>query len=210
MLYPRVNMKYYSLVMVAAISFVFALQLAFGITEYFILSSSEVISKPYTLLTSIFLHANLLHLGYNMFALALFGLVLESVVGEKKFLAVFFSTGLAASIAASVFYPASLGASGAVFGVTGSLVVLRPRMTVFALGVPMPLIVAGVVWLLLDLAGVFFPGDVANTAHIAGLFAGIAIGLTWLKKFREPFRKSKKKKIMSEKELQEWEKAWMK
>lgn len=203
-------MKYYSLLLVAIISFVFILQSVAGITEQFILVSSQIASKPYTLLTSVFLHADLLHLGYNMIALALFGLILEGIAGGKRFLAVFFAAGLTASLAAAMFYSASLGASGAVFGVIGTLVVLRPKMTVFALGVPMPLFAAAVVWILLDLLGIFFPTGVANTAHIAGLLAGIAFGLAWRKRFGEPFRKARKDRPVPEKELEEWEKKWVK
>lgn len=197
----------YSLTLIAIISFIFILQNIFPqITEEFSLSG---FSKPYQLVTSIFLHGDLLHLGYNMIALVFFGLALESAVGGRRFLLTYFATGITASIAAAVFYPGSLGASGAVFGVIGALVTLRPKMTVFALGVPMPLIVAAIVWGALDIIGVFYPSDIANFAHIAGLVAGLLLGLTWLRNFREKYAKSKPQKVLSDKEMDEWEKNWI-
>lgn len=199
-------MKYYSLALIAAISFIFVLEVVFPqITDEFSLSG---FSKPYQLVTSVFLHADLLHLGYNMIALFFFGLALESAAGGRRFLLVFFLAGIAAGVAAAAYYPASLGASGAISGVIGALVVLRPSMTVFALGVPMPLVAAAAVWLLLDLLGVFFPSDVANMAHIAGLLFGVLAGFAWRKRFGEPLRKAKEKRPLTEKEIDEWEKEW--
>ena len=201
-------MKYYSLLLIAICTIVFLMQIIFPqITEEFSLSG---FSRPYQLVTSIFLHGDLLHLGYNMIALFFFGLALESAVGGRRFLLAYFATGITASIAAAAFYPSSLGASGAVFGVIGALVTLRPRMTVFALGVPMPLVVAAIVWGALDIIGVFYPSGIANFAHIAGLAAGLLLGITWLRNFREKHAKSKPQKVLSDKEMDEWEKNWTK
>lgn len=202
-------MRYYTLILAGIISAVFAIQSFFpAVTELFLLSSDKVLQEPYRLLTSIFLHGSFLHLGYNMIALALFGLVLESIAGWKRFMVVFFAAGAAASMVSAFFYPYSLGASGAVFGVIGALVVLRPRMTAFALGVPMPLIAAAAVWLFLDLAGVFFPSDVANMAHIAGLASGILAGTVWLRRLREKPKKKKAADMLQEEELKKWEESW--
>ncbi len=198
----------YSISLIAIISFIFILQnVSPQITEDFALSG---FSRPYQLVTSVFLHADLLHLGYNMIALFFFGLALESSIGRNKFLTVFFTTGIIASIAAAFFYPNSLGASGAIFGVIGTLVALRPKMVVFALGVPMPLIVAAMVWGILDILGVFYPSDIANIAHIAGLIAGLLIGLTWLRNFKDKQAKRKPQRLLSDKDLDEWEESWVK
>ncbi len=179
-----------------------------GFTDNFSLVSSRAFSEPWMLLTSIFLHADLLHLGYNMIALFFFGLILESIVGTRIFLAIFFVAGLDASLISTLFYGQSLGASGAIFGILGTLAVLRPRMTVFALGVPMPMLAAAAAYLVLDVLGVFYPTNVANIAHITGLFAGLVAGLLLRKKFPEP-RKRKSEKIVSDRELSEWEDKWM-
>jgi membrane associated rhomboid family serine protease len=179
-------------------------------TGYFVLISKDAMARSWILVTSIFLHGSTEHLLYNMLALALFGTILERIIGSKKFLFVFFFTGIAASIASTFFYDASLGASGAIFGLLGCLAVLRPKMQIWVMGVPMPMFVAVIVWLIIDLAGVFYPTNVANAAHVAGLIVGLIIGFVWRKKFYEYVQKRIKPKVVEEKELDSWENEWMK
>lgn len=181
----------YSIVFVAACTVIFILQLFFpAIEDSFVLYSSRVVSEPWMLVTSTFLHGSFGHLFFNMFALGLFGLLLESIVGSKKFVLVYFGTGIVASIGAAIFYPASLGASGAIYGILGTLTVLRPRMAVWVFGIPMPMYVAAIFWAFLDLVGFFAPSGIANAAHLFGLGAGIAAGLILRGKFRLPRRSS--------------------
>lgn len=202
-------MKYSSLILVAICSVAFVVQLLYQpFTDDFVLVSKEAASRPWTLLTAIFLHGDYSHLFYNMLALVMFGLILENIIGSKKFLAVFFAAGLFANIASLFFYESVLGASGAIFGIIGMLVAIRPKMIAFALGVPMPMIVAAALWAILDIAGVFYPTNVANMAHLAGLWIGLALGLLMRKSFAGP--QKKKEKIVPEKEIDEWEKEWMK
>lgn len=196
-------------ILIALCIFAFILQqLVPGFTDAFILDSARIGERPWILFTSIFLHADLLHLGYNMIALFFFGAILESIVGARMFLLLFFIAGLDASFASLFFYEQSLGASGAVYGLIGTLAVLRPKMTAFALGVPMPMIVVAAVYLLLDILGVFYPTNVANIAHITGLFVGIAAGLLLCRKFPEP-KKRRAEKVVSDQQMKEWEKDWM-
>lgn len=196
-------------VLISLCIFVFALQqIVPGFTDAFILDSGAVWSRPWTLLTSIFLHADLLHLGYNMLALFFFGLILESIVGTRIFLAIFFIAGIGASFASLFFYERALGASGAIYGLMGAIAFLRPRMTAFALGVPMPMIVAALSYMILDVLGVFYPSNVANIAHISGLLVGIIAGALLRRKFPEPKRR-KSEKALSDKEIHEWERKWM-
>lgn len=158
-------------------------------------------------MTSVFLHASLTHLLYNMFALALFGTILESIIGGGKFLAIFFVSGIVASASAFLFYPISLGASGAIFGILGALAILRPRMVVW-IYVPMPMIAAIFVWAGLDLIGFFYPSGVANAAHLAGLAIGAAFGFAMRKKFGEHIAKRKTREIPGE-EFRWWEDEWV-
>lgn len=201
--------QYWSVRLVLIISVIFVLQNIFPvITENFSLVSSRALDEPWMFLTSIFLHADIMHLLYNMFALALFGTILEKIVGGKRFLAIFFAAGLLASAAAFFFYGASLGASGAIFGILGALAILRPRMTIW-IYVPMPMIVAIFVWAALDLIGFFYPSGIANAAHLAGLGAGLVFGFALRKRFREHATKRKQYEIGSE-EFRRWEDGWMK
>ena len=155
---------------------VFILQTAFsGFTELFLLNSNSFI-QPWRFVTAIFLHGDLGHLIYNLFALVLFGSMLERLVGSKRFLAVFFITGIGANLFSVFFYPSSLGASGAIFGIIGSLIVVRPTLVVFAFGLPMPMFIAGILWALGDVIGLFVPSNVGNIAHLSGLAIGLLLG----------------------------------
>ncbi len=193
-------MKYYALALCGIIFAVFLLQQIPGFTEAFLLSGFD---RPWTLVTSMFLHGDPMHLLSNLFALGLFGLIFESRFGEKRLLAVFFAGGIASSLASAMFYDASLGASGAIFAVIGVVAVTMPRMIVWNLGVPMPMIVAAIVWLILDIAGVFFPSSTANMAHIAGMAFGAVVGLIW----RKPEKRGEK--AVNNSEMDEWEERWM-
>lgn len=187
---------------------VFILQLAFPITGIFALISENVLFAPWTLVTSVFLHGSIEHLMYNMFALALFGFILERIVGSRRFLILFFSGGIFASIGAAIFYPASLGASGALFSILGALTVLRPRMMVWIGGIPMPMFVAAILWAAIDIMGMFAPGETANAAHLFGLAFGLIYGFTLIKEFGEK-RQPRERPSVSNEEIEEWEKRWM-
>ena len=203
---PEEKIRYYSLILLGACVFAFILQAIPGFTEAFLLESSDVFARPWILVTSIFLHGSLEHLAFNMFALFLFGLLLEQFVGSRKFLVIFFLSGIAASIASAFFYPFSLGASGAIYGIIGTLAAVRPKMIVWAYGVPMPMVVVGIFYLLLDIGGLFYPSDIANAAHIGGLIVGAAIGLA----IRRPEPKAEKReKVLQEEEIKKWEDEWM-
>ncbi|MCD6367775.1 MAG: rhomboid family intramembrane serine protease [Candidatus Aenigmarchaeota archaeon] len=184
--------KSYTFWLVGICVIVFILQMIFpSITNEFALYRSRVLGEPWLLITSIFLHGGIEHLFFNMFALTLFGFILENIIGSKKFLFVFFFSGTIASIASAMFYSASLGASGAIFGIMGTLAVLRPRMYVWVMGVPMPMYAAAILWAVIDLVGMFEPTGIANAAHLAGLGSGIVAGIILRKKYGEKTRKEK-------------------
>ena len=155
---------------------------------FFILYSPTVLTAPWTLVSAIFLHEGFAHIFYNMFALLMFGLVLEAIVGSRLFLVIFLATGIVGNVAGVFAYPLaySLGASGAIMGIIGALAVIRPRLIVW-MGAPMPLIVAAAIWAGLDLIGFLSPAQtgIGNAAHLAGLAAGILIGLILRPSFKE-------------------------
>ncbi len=161
---------------------VFLIQWIFSsFTDLFLLDSSSF-NQPWRFLTSIFLHGSFTHLLYNGFALALFGSILERLIGSKRFLLVFFITGILANLVSVNFYDNSLGASGAIFGIIGALIFVRPLMIVWAFGLPMPIFIAGILWAGGDLIGLFVPSNVANLAHLSGMFFGLVIGAFYRKK----------------------------
>ena len=178
-----------------------------GLTDYFILDTGTVSFKPYTLISAIFLHSGIPHLLYNLFGLALFGSILEHVIGSKKFLILFFIAGLAASLISIPFYTRVLGASGAIFGILGMLGILRPKLTIWVYSMPMPMIMALFVWGAGDVLGIFAPTDTANIAHLTGLGVGIIAGVYYRKDFAE--KKIKEKEVfIEENKVKEWEKSF--
>ncbi|MEM5814494.1 MAG: rhomboid family intramembrane serine protease [Candidatus Aenigmatarchaeota archaeon] len=202
--------QYWSVRISVACALVFLLQgLMEPLTDELALVSGEVLVRPWTLITSIFAHADPLHLAYNMLALLLFGSMLERIVGGRKFLAVYFGAGLAGSFAALPFYTASLGASGAIFGAMGALAVLRPRMVVYISYVPMPMILAVAVWALIDFTGLFFPSGTANAAHLAGLAVGLLAGAYLKRDYGERPMGRRKPPQIPEKEIRTWENRWL-
>ena len=170
-------MKYYSFIFALIIIGVFIFQLVIpGLTDAFLLDQSSF-QQPWRFITAIFLHGGAAHLLYNLFALLLFGFILERLIGGRRFVMVFFVSGILANVFSVFFYPSALGASGAIFGIIGALTMIRPLMTVWAFSLPMPLFLASMFWVVGDVLGVFFPQGVANLAHLAGLGFGLLIGV---------------------------------
>ncbi len=198
-------MKFTALWLCMILIAVFGLQLIVG-TQFFVLDKSLVLSEPWRILTAIFAHGSIGHLLSNLFGLGLFGLILEGRIGPKKVLGLFLFGGIIVNIFS--IYDKSLGASGAIYAILGCLVVLRPMLFVWVFGVPMPMILAGVVWLVQDSIGLFLPTGIGNAAHISGLFIGIVYGIFLWKKFGDRFQRKKRDEIL-EKSIDEWEDMYM-
>ncbi len=194
----------------ALMALVFAASFVWGEDAFrsFALVSSDVTSRPWILVTHMFLHTGLKHFAYNAFALVLFGLVLEKRVGSQNFLVIFFTSGALAGVASALFYQSAVGASGAIMGIIGSLVMLRPMMVVWSLGAPMPIAIAAGVWTLFDLVGFSTPDNVAHAAHLAGLGLGLVIGLFLRENYGD--RKGRKEKdLISDEGHERWEREYM-
>ncbi len=161
---------------------VFFVDLIFPIWPVFAFTPVQAFSQPWTFITSIFLHADFEHLFFNMFALFIFGLYLESRVTEKQFLIIFFASGILGNFAYWLTAPLStvpaIGASGAIYGIMGMLAILYPGLVVYFFGVaPMPMIFAAAVWFIMEFTGMFVPSNIAHEAHLAGLILGVLYGL---------------------------------
>ena len=198
--------NYWSSWMLCVVIFlVFIVQNIFpGLTDGLALDS-RFVSEPWLLITSMFIHGSSLHLLGNLFALGLFGILLEQEIGTRRFLIIYFVAGIIAGLIGSFFYPSLIGASGSIFGAMGTLAVMKPKMTVWTYGVPMPMVVAAAFWLLLDIGGVFYPTNVANIAHIAGLAFGVLVGLLIRKP--EP-KKPKRTRLLDDGDFNRWEDRW--
>jgi membrane associated rhomboid family serine protease len=124
------------------------------------------------LVTAAFLHENLLHIGFNMYLLYLLGRMLEPAIGSIRFAAVYVTALLAGSFGALVATASpSLGASGAVFGLMGAMVVeLRARrLSVMESGI------GGLI--VINLIFSFAFANISVGDHIGGLIGGALAGL---------------------------------
>jgi membrane associated rhomboid family serine protease len=128
----------------------------------------------YRLITGGFLHAGLLHLGFNMFALYFLGRILEPSIGTPRFLSVYFASLLAGSFGAILLsgnFVVTVGASGAVFGIFGAtLMIARGRgMDTIARQI-------GVI-LGINLLITFAIPGISIGGHLGGLIGGVLCGM---------------------------------
>jgi len=173
----------------------FILQIVLGdvFTNSLILMKGDLFFRPWTLLTSMFLHGSITHLLFNMYVLLMFGSLLEQRMGSKRFLFIYLLSGLIAALVSSFVYRAALGASGAIMGMLGVLIILMPDLKVlFFFVIPMSLRTAAIIFALIDLFGII-PG-VAHIAHLTGLSCGLLYGL-YLKKQKRKFHKKFSSKL---------------
>lgn len=186
---PRIALPYsgyYAYAILALTVLVFLVQMLAGglFTDSFVLSKSVLLTKPWTLVTSMFLHANVMHLFLNMLMLFFFGPVLERRIGSGNFLAVYLGSGILAGLVQVIVFPSTvLGASGALFGVMGALTVLAPDMTVILYIVPLKLVYVTILFAILDLFPVLSgtSDGIAHIAHLTGLVVGLAAGYYYKK-----------------------------
>ncbi len=120
------------------------------------------------LITAAFLHASLLHIGFNMLALWWVGGPLEQAMGPWRFIAIYGVSGLAGSAGALLASPqaVTVGASGAIFGLFGAMVVIQWQTTGSLAGPAMTLI-------LVNLALTFALPNISWGGHVGGLVGGV-------------------------------------
>lgn len=136
---------------------------------------------PWTILSSLFLHADIFHLAFNMFALLLFGVQLERVVKRKLFLTVFLLSGVIGNLSYMLMSSNStipvVGASGGIYGIIGTLAVLTPYARVWIWYMPVPIMYAAIIWGVSEFLGLFTPSSIAYSAHLGGLITGVVSGV---------------------------------
>lgn len=149
--------------------------------------------KPYQLVTHMFAHGGFLHILFNMYALWMFGSILERVWGPKKFLIFYLVCGLAAGITQLIFTDdAAVGASGAIMGLMAAFAYLFPNTEFFIIPIPFPIKAKYLVALYAayDLFGGLHPGaidSIAHFAHLGGLVMGFILVLIWNKTNKKTF-----------------------
>ncbi len=144
---------------------------------------SLAVPEGYTLLTYMFLHGDIFHLGSNMLFLWVFGDNVEDAMGHLKYLLFYLVCGVVGGLVHAVMLPTSplplIGASGAVAGVIAAYLILHPRVLVWVLVfrfIPLRISAAWVlgVWAVTQLVMVLVsqPNQIAWWAHIGGMAAG--------------------------------------
>ncbi len=151
-----------------------------------------VLTRPWTLVTYMFLHGNLSHIAFNMLALFFFGQRIEQRMGSRDFLTLYFASGVTGALLSMLFSGAwIIGASGGMFGVMLAFAWFWPDERIFIWGVlPVPARILVIGTTALALFGGFGGSrdGVAHFAHLGG-YVGAFLYLKWLDRNRGKFRK---------------------
>jgi membrane associated rhomboid family serine protease len=180
----------------------FVVFFSFLLTEYWpidfvAIKPANILSGLYlwTPITSMFMHAGLFHLFANMISLMFVGSLVEKILGSKRYFNFYMISGIFAAlffVLMSLFFPGDLntyavGASGALFGLVGFLVLITPDLPVYVMFIPIPIKmkyagpgILAVLWF------ISFAGNIpiGNTAHLGGLICGLTYGLYIKKKYK--------------------------
>jgi uncharacterized protein len=147
-------------------------------------------SRPWTLLTSMFIHYDFWHIFGNMITLYFFGMFLSRLVGNRWFLLLYFVGGLIGNLLYVLLgedLSLAIGASGAVYAIAGALAVMMPKLQVrLYFLIPVPLWVVVLVFFGIWSIPHFIP-NVAWQAHLGGLATGLIAGWFFRKRIRYDF-----------------------
>jgi membrane associated rhomboid family serine protease len=128
----------------------------------------------YRLVTAMFLHASIIHIAFNMYALWVIGTPVEQYFGRVRYLGLYFVSGLAGSAGGLLQAPAIpiLGASGAIFGILGAMMIIEWQVTGRLAGNAMT-------WIVINLVISFAIPNISWGGHVGGLIGGILITLAY-------------------------------
>lgn len=165
--------------------------------------SPELFPQMYTILTSMFVHSDFLHILGNMFVFFFMGIAFEQRIGRKKFLIIYLITGICAALTQTFVKWGSplllVGASGAIFGILGAFAYAYPRDEVV---MPVPLgimlimrikvIYATILFSILETVVVIFAvqDSTAHFAHLGGLVSGVLLAAVMIGKKAEKMKQS--------------------
>jgi membrane associated rhomboid family serine protease len=121
-----------------------------------------------------FLHASILHIAFNMYALWVIGTPVEQYLGRVRYLGLYFVSGLAGSAGGLLQAPNTpiLGASGAIFGILGAMLIIEWQVTGRLAG-------NAATWILINLVISFAIPNISWGGHVGGLIGGILITLAY-------------------------------
>ena len=153
--------------------------------EYLSFSGDNLLNgRVWTLITSLFLHGDIMHLAGNMLFLYIFGNTIEEEMGATKTLGAFFIGGIVTFPLSLLFYDLStplIGASAAIFTLAAIVILIKPLKLSIFLFLPQGLVAT--LYLVYNALAVYAgtEGNVAYVAHIIGFAIGVPFGLAWSK-----------------------------
>jgi len=146
-----------------------------GLFERFSLSQGTAL-QLWRWISSMFLHASATHLFFNMIGLYFFGRILENEVKPQWFLSIYFASGFLGSLAFILTSTVPVvGASAAIFGLMGAVMLLKPLEKVYVFLFPLPLGIVAALYIITESFVAYYQPGFGNVAHIAHL-GGIATG----------------------------------
>ncbi|MEJ5327862.1 MAG: rhomboid family intramembrane serine protease [Candidatus Bathyarchaeia archaeon] len=154
-----------------------------SIMEYLAFSGENMLKgKAWTLVTALFLHADLAHLLGNMLFLFVFGNTLEKEIGTGKTLSAFFIGGVLSFLLGVFFYPPQtflIGASAAIFTLAAVAMLVKPLKFSFFFLMPVGLV--AFIYFLYNVFAVYYgaEGNIAYISHVIGFLIGVPFGAAW-------------------------------
>lgn len=165
--------------------------------DYIALKPSNILQGKYfwTFFTSMFMHAGFFHIFANMISMIFIGSLVEKLIGRKRYLYFYLISGLFAGlffvffslVIKADFNAYAVGASGALFGLIGLLMLLTPNLPVYVMFIPIPVkmkYAAPAMLVILWAISIFGNISVGNTAHLGGFIIGLAYGFYLRRKYK--------------------------
>jgi len=155
------------------------------ITQNFAFSTDNLINgRVWTLVTALFLHADILHLAGNMIFLYAFGNALEKEVGAGKTYLAFFVGGILSFLLGVFFYDPAvymIGASAAIFTLIAVVLLVKPLKFSFIFLMPLGLV--AIIYIIYNIVAVQSgaEGNIAYISHVIGFAIGVPLGIAWTK-----------------------------
>jgi membrane associated rhomboid family serine protease len=153
--------------------------------QYLAFSGNNLLmGKVWTLITSLLLHGDILHLAGNMLFLYVFGNTMEEELGATKTLGTFFFGGIISFLLSLLFYDPTtplIGASAAIFTLSAIIMLIKPLK--FSILFFMPQGLVAILYFVYNAIAVYSNagGNVAYIAHLIGFAVGIPFGVAWSK-----------------------------
>ena len=156
-------------------------------TEYweflFFSTNNLFMGRFWTVITTLFIHADILHLFGNMLFLYVFGNTLETIVGSRNMLITFFTGGIITCLLGIPFYNSDtylVGASAAIFTLAATVMLVRP-LKLSWLFLMMPTGLVAILYFFYNIIAIYqgSSGGVAYISHIIGFLVGIPFGISW-------------------------------